>query len=172
MSDAPLGTLSRHGDGYVVRFERHLPHAREKVWRAITESEHLAHWLPCDIVGERAAGSTVQLPFWPAHRERYGPDMTPELSGRIEVWDPPAVFEWWWHTDRLRWELHPADGGTRLVFTTWLGPDSGDPSQTAAGYHVCLDNLSTLLDLGTAPPLADVDPSSLEDRYAEVVAEV
>ena len=78
----------------------------------------------------------------------------PTLEGRITVWDPPAVFEWWWSTDRLRWELDDVDGGTRLRFTTWLGPTKG-AANTAAGYHVCLANLATLLDTGTAPPLVD-----------------
>ena len=72
MTDHDLGTVERGEDGYVVRFERQLHHPREKVWRAITESEHLVHWMPCDIVGERRAGAAIELPFWPAHVEKYG----------------------------------------------------------------------------------------------------
>jgi uncharacterized protein YndB with AHSA1/START domain len=162
-----LGTLDAEDDGFVVRFERELARPREKVWQALTESEHLQHWMPCDIVGERRAGATIDLPFWPAHVERYGLE-TAALSGTIVVWDPPSVFEWWWSTDRLRWELDEIDGGTRLRFTTWLGPHGRGAANTAAGYHVCLDNLETLLDTGSAPPLVDVDPSPWEARYAEM----
>jgi uncharacterized protein YndB with AHSA1/START domain len=168
MTDHDAGTVERGDDGYVVRFERQLHHPREKVWRAITESDHLAHWMPCDIVGERRAGASIELPFWPAHVERYG-IATPTLSGSIVVWDPPSVFEWWWSTDRLRWELEEVDGGTRLRFTTWLGPDGKGAANTAAGYHVCLDNLVTLLDTGTAPPLVDADTSALEAGYGAAV---
>lgn len=168
MNDDDLGTLQRTDDGYVVRFERIFAHPRQKVWAAITESEHLAHWLPCDIVGERTAGAAITLPFWPAHVERYGID-TPELDGHIEVWDPPSVFEWWWSTDRLRWELHDIADGTRLVFTTWLGPQGHGAAGTAAGYHACLANLTELLDTGTAPPLVDVDVTPFETAYGELV---
>jgi uncharacterized protein YndB with AHSA1/START domain len=169
MTDHDLGTARREGDGYVVTYERQLRHPREKVWRAITESEHLAHWMPCDIVGERKEGAEIELPFWPAHVERYGLEITPTLPGEIKVWDPPAVFEWSWSTDLLRWELDEVDDGTRLRFTTWLGPDQKGAANTAAGYHVCLDHLIELLDTGSAPPLAEADPSALEDRYRRVI---
>jgi uncharacterized protein YndB with AHSA1/START domain len=105
-----------------VRFERHFNHDRAKVWRALTESEHLTSWMPCDIVGERRAGARIELPFWPDHVEKYGLDAAP-LHGEIRVWDPPSVFEWTWETDVLRWGLTPENGGTNLRFTTWLADD-------------------------------------------------
>ncbi len=43
-------------------------------------------------------------------------------------------------------------------------------ARTAAGYHVCLDHLAQVLDTGSAPSMADVDPSALEARYAEAVS--
>jgi uncharacterized protein YndB with AHSA1/START domain len=168
MTDTDLGIVSVEGDQPVVRFERQFPHAREKVWQAITESEHLAQWFPCDLVGDRRSGAELRLPFWPAHVERYGIP-TPVLDGRIEVWDPPEVFEWWWSTDRLRWELDEVDGGTRLRLTTWLGPHGAGTANTAAGYHVCLDHLTMLLDTGSAPALVDADPGPYEARYQRLL---
>jgi uncharacterized protein YndB with AHSA1/START domain len=166
--DRPLGTPRREPSGWVVRFERHLAHDRRKVWRAITESQHLRWWMPCDIVGERRQGAAIELPFWPAHVERYGIE-TPTLRGEIRVWDPPSVFEWTWDTDILRWELAEVDGGTQLTFTTWLSPDDTGAANTAAGYHVCLDHLESLLDTGTAEPLVDAETDPLERRYRDVV---
>ena len=170
ITDQPLGIVSIGEDGgWSVRFERHLRHDADKVWRALTESEHLAHWMPCDIVGERRAGAPIELPFWPDHIEKY--DLANEpLHGEIRVWDPPSVFEWTWETDRLRWELTPEDGGTLLTFTTWMGPDAKGATDAAAGYHVCLANLEELLDTGTAPRLIDADVAPWERRYEEQVA--
>ena len=34
---------------------------REKVWRAVTEPEHLAAWYPQEIVGERRAGAPLRF---------------------------------------------------------------------------------------------------------------
>ena len=55
MDDAELGTLTRQGDRWMLTFTRRLAHPREKVWRAVTEPEHLAAWYPQEIVGERRA---------------------------------------------------------------------------------------------------------------------
>ncbi|HMD93262.1 MAG TPA: SRPBCC domain-containing protein [Trebonia sp.] len=38
-----------------------MAHSREKVWRAVTEPEHLAVWYPQEIVGERRAGAPLRF---------------------------------------------------------------------------------------------------------------
>ena len=162
-----MGTVLR--DPTRLLFVRRFRHAPEKVWRALTESEHLRAWMPCDIVGERAEGAAIELPFWPDVVEKYKID-EPVLSGTIRVWDPPRVFEWMWDTDILRWELESDGAGTTLTFTTWLGTANTESlANNGAGYHMCLDHLEQLLDTGSAPSVAEADPSVLEKRYAELV---
>jgi hypothetical protein len=56
---ASRGELLREGDRPGLRYVRHYPHPVDRVWRAITESDQLRHWMPCDIVGDRAAGSAI-----------------------------------------------------------------------------------------------------------------
>jgi uncharacterized protein YndB with AHSA1/START domain len=165
-----LGTVRRRDGAWELHFERHLAHPREKVWRAVTESEHLAHWLPCDIVGERRAGGDITLPFWPPMVERYDIE-EPVLTGRIEVWDPPHVFEWLWDSDRLRFELDPAGHGTRLRFTTWIAGDEALAIDSSAGYHVCFDRLAHLVDTGGPEGIDDEAVKVLEARYADAVRE-
>lgn len=64
-----------------------------------------------------------------------------------------------------------ADGEhTVLTLPTWLSGKDAGTAQTAAGYHVCLDHLPQVLDIGSAPSVADADPSALEARYAEAVS--
>ena len=162
-----MGDVLRDGDRVGLRFERRLRHLPDKVWRALTESEHRALWMPTDIVGERRAGASIDLPFWPEVMAKYSVE-APSLSGEILVWDPPRTFEWTWDTDHLRWELEPIEEGTLLRFTTWFGdPASGSP-QTAAGYHICLDHLIELLDTGTGHSVADADTAAWESRYGEL----
>jgi uncharacterized protein YndB with AHSA1/START domain len=58
------GTLERLNDTHwQLRFTRTLSHPVEKVWRAITEPEHLAHWFPTTIDGERSAGAPLRFAF-------------------------------------------------------------------------------------------------------------
>ena len=44
-------------------FTRALLHAPEEVWHTLAEPEHLSAWFPTEIVGERAAGATLQFEF-------------------------------------------------------------------------------------------------------------
>ena len=168
--DAPMGTIERAGGRVGLRFERRLPHPAATVWRALTESEHLAHWMPCDIVGERRAGAAIELPFWPAIIEQHAID-EPVVRGEIRVWDPPRVFEWTWDTDVLRFELVEDGGATVLTFTTWLGADEDTATaNTAAGYQVCLDHLAARLDGRAMSPLAEAETAGWERAYADLVA--
>lgn len=160
-----LGELLRDGDRVGLRYERRLAHPPERVWRAITDSSELRHWLPCDIVGERAEGAAITLPFWPevraAHPEA---EEAGDQRGRITTWDPPRVFAWTWGADALRFELLPEGPGTRLIFTTWIGETPGLAS-TAAGYHACFDQLVGLVDHGRGGTVVDGDPRALEPVY-------
>ena len=169
--DQPLGQVLRQGEQWGLRYERLLHHPPERVWKALTESEDLRHWMPCDIVGERRGGADIDLVFWPDHVERYSIE-EPVTHGKILTWDPHRVFEWTWDTDVLHWELAPVEGGTLLTLTTWFGRDVEIAKDAAAGYHVCLDQLIELLDEGSTGPLVDADVHRWEHEYAEAVARV
>jgi uncharacterized protein YndB with AHSA1/START domain len=166
---ADLGELIHDGDRVGLRFIRRYPHPIERVWRAITESDQLRFWMPCDIVGERRTGAPISLPFWPGHVEKYAIE-EPALSGEIQIWEPPARFGWTWGGDVLLWELAQVAGGTELTFRTWPeDPDLAAAVSTAGGYHLCLAELSLLLDTGTAPPMIEVDAVAfrLEEAYKQ-----
>lgn len=170
MSDTDrLGTVTRDGDAVMLRFVRQLGHPPERVWRALTESSDLRHWMPTDIVGERRAGASLELPFWSPFVAKHGIP-TPSLPGEITVWEPPRVFEWMWDTDRLRWEIEPTPSGTQLTFTTWVSAKAGPVHRTAAGYHSCLDVLEEHLADAVQVPLIDRAQDELEAIYAERVA--
>lgn len=83
----PLGQVLRDGDTIGLRNDRELAHPPERVWRAITESDQLRHWLPTDIAGERHEGAPLQLPFWPPLVAKYGIE-DDTMTGRILTWDP------------------------------------------------------------------------------------
>ncbi|MBO3086862.1 SRPBCC domain-containing protein [Cellulomonas dongxiuzhuiae] len=151
-TDPRLGTVLRDEDRCGLRFVRTFPHPQETVWAALTESRHLRHWFPADLVGERRPGSALRLPFWPEHVARYA-IADAVVDGTVQAWDPPSRASWTWGGDLLVFELEEADDGTRLTFTTWLAPTSAeDVTGTAAGYHVCLDLLEALLAGRPQPP--------------------
>jgi uncharacterized protein YndB with AHSA1/START domain len=131
------GTLER-GDGTVtLRYARRLAHPAEKVWRALTEAQHLAAWFPTTIEGGFTAGATLRFGF------REVP--MPEMEGRILACDPPKLLEFTWGDETLRFELSPDAGGTLLGFTATFA-ETGKAARDAAGWHVCLDQLGCALD--------------------------
>ena len=154
------GELEQLSDGrWRLRFTRALAHPPEKVWRAITEPEHLAHWFPTTIEGDRAAGAPLR--FGPA------PGMGEGFDGEVLAYEPPAVLEFRWGTDVLRLEVEPDGDGSRLTLLDTID-ELGKAARDGAGWHTCLDQLDHHLD-GTTPPWSASDrwravhPSYLED---------
>ncbi len=128
------GTLETLRDGSSqLRFTRALAHPPEKVWAAITEPEHLAHWFPTTIDGERAAGAQLRFTF-PGGQ-------FPPFEGEMLTYEPPSVMEFRWGPDVIRLELAPIEeGGTVLTLLDTL-EERGKAARDGAGWHTCLDAL-------------------------------
>ena len=145
-----FGTLERHGDVSVLRYERHLRHPRERVWRAITEDADLAAWFPTTIEGPRRAGAPLRFSFRQGEAEAF--------DGEMLAFVPPTLMELRWADDVLRFELDDDGGGDtgsgcvlRLSVTF---TEFGKAARDAAGWHVCLERLSASCDgdgAGAAP---------------------
>jgi uncharacterized protein YndB with AHSA1/START domain len=137
MNQRDLGTLNRDdaGDGWMITFTRRLPHPVEKVWRAVTEPEHLAAWFPQEIVGDRRAGA----------RLRFVTDGDDGFAGEMLAFEPPKRLEMTWGEDRLRIDLAPDGDGTLLTLTDTFG-ELGKAARDSAGWHECLDRLASHLD--------------------------
>ena len=146
------GTLETIDGLSCLRFVRDLPHPPEKVWRALTEPDHLAVWFPHDMIGERVAGARLRF----VSRD----DDTPEFTGEMLVVDAPRVLEYLWGDDRLRFELAPTAQGTRLTFTDTFA-ELGKAARDGAGWHECLDRLPDAIE-GRVPEW------SWGDRWAAV----
>jgi uncharacterized protein YndB with AHSA1/START domain len=140
--ETDLGTLARSGDEWTLTYTRHLPHAPDKVWRAISEPEHLAVWFPDRIEGEMRAGAPL----------RFVSDDHPEAAfdGEMLAYDPPKLMELRWGTDHLRIELSPEEDGTLLTFVDTFA-ELGKAARDGAGWHECLARLESDLAGGAAP---------------------
>src|ERR1700756_3411545 len=137
-----FGVLERGDYEVTLRFVRWLPHPPGKVWRALTEPEHLAAWFPTTLEGELAAGSKLQFGFTEMQAQPF--------DGMTRAFDPPALMELVWGDERLRFELAPDGAGTLLTFTASFA-ELGRAARDGAGWHVCLDLLGCDLDDAKAP---------------------
>ncbi len=161
----PLGSLQRDDSGSSLRFERRLSHRPDRVWRALTESDQLRHWMPCDMIGAREEGAELVVPFWDDVAQKYQIE-EPILTGRIVTWEPHSRFAWEWDDELITYDLEPTDdGGTRLTLVVRLGSKSPGAELVLAGYHVCLDQLCDLVETDASLPFIDADPTGYEQLY-------
>lgn len=144
------GELERTGTRNELRFVRRLPHPPEKVWRALTESGHLAAWFPTTIEGVLAPGAALRFNFPNGEADGF--------DGRVIACEPTFLLEFeWGPDDYLRFELQPDGSDTILTFTDVFTP-LGKAARDAAGWHSCFDSLDAHLD-GVSPR---------QNRWAEV----
>jgi uncharacterized protein YndB with AHSA1/START domain len=132
------GVLEQAGSRWRLRFTRHLAHPPDKVWRALTEPEHLAAWFPQRILGEWRVGAPLQFV------SDFG-----DFDGEVLACGPPRLLEFRWGTDTIRLEVAPDAQGSRLTLIDTIDA-LGKAARDAAGWHECLDNLEVNLG-GTQP---------------------
>ncbi|GAA3262230.1 SRPBCC domain-containing protein [Nonomuraea helvata] len=146
--------LTIHPNGRTtLHMQRHLPHPPEKVWRAITDPQHLAHWFPATVTID---GDHITYAF--------GPD------GHITENNPPHVFAHTWGDDELRWEIHP-DGATASILTlTHTFTDHHGAASFATGWHTCIRALRATLDDRPTPHTADKQPADFARLHEDYIA--
>jgi uncharacterized protein YndB with AHSA1/START domain len=148
------GELDTSSGAPVVRFCRNLPHPPEKVWRALSEDEHLAAWFPTTIEGDRRAGAPLEFNF----RDGEGPS----FSGEMVTFDPPSLMALRWGGDLVEFHLAPDGAGTRLELRATMD-ELGKAARDGAGWHSCLDALA--LDAADTPDRDEIG-RQWEEHYA------
>jgi uncharacterized protein YndB with AHSA1/START domain len=118
----------------------------------LTDGDELAHWFPARVEGAFAPGRALRFVFPEGEME--------PTTGEVLEADAPRLLVFRWGTDVLRFDLSPADGGCRLVFTHTVDADdpTGGPTvaaRTAAGWDGCLLRLRCQLDARPAPAATD-----------------
>ncbi|GAA3345887.1 SRPBCC family protein [Amorphoplanes nipponensis] len=134
----PTGAaVTADGGRWTLVLVRDLPHPPGKVWAALTDPGRLDRWAPFTAARDlsRTGETTVTMID--------GPDRT-EVPVTVLRADAPALLEYTWGGDRLRWELTPAEGGTRLTLRHTFAERHEAPLY-AAGWHLCTAVLARLL---------------------------
>lgn len=169
-----MGRIIVQKDLATIKFERHLNHPRERVWKAITDQDQLSKWYLCKVKVIGGAGGRIDLWFAKTH-----------VFGKVRIWEPPSVFEHEWNIspdDRLpvgertivRWELIEENTGTLIKLShsnftkrTALGFTEG--LEPATSDHIILDRLQAFMNsesLNIGPELIQ----SIRERYKKLVS--
>ncbi len=139
-----------------VRVERTYPHPIEKVWRAVTEPEHLAKWFPSPVEYELRPGAPMRF-------DAFAGDAG--AVGVVEIVDAPRRLIFTWGTDRLTFELTPDGDGTTFSLVHSFDDRYGAAS-FATGWELCLTGLRSVLAGDPLPP-----PDRGIARHEELVHE-
>lgn len=108
------------------------------MWAALTENDKLARWMPNLKVVELRNGGTIQFDM----KDGSGTFIDIKILDYLEY----SVLEYEWGKDRVRFELYPKPDGCLLVLKEFIDTLTDHTSKDLAGWHVCLDLLSALLD--------------------------
>jgi uncharacterized protein YndB with AHSA1/START domain len=133
------GDLEPAGDQWRLRFTRELVHPPAKVWRAITETEHLQAWFPQRIVGPWEVGGALRFE-----------GESGSFEGRVLRFEPETLVEFLWGTDVITMEVRAHGAGTRLTLLDTFA-ERGKAARDGAGWHTCLDFLEHDLAGTTVP---------------------
>lgn len=120
LDGAPVSEAEAHvallEEGPSIRLQRRLPHGVDRVWRALTEPDDLAHWFPD---GGR-----------------------PE----VVVSDPPRMLAFAFHGTRVRIDLRPDGDDACVLDLVHVIDDRDGAARDAAGWDRCLVRLRALLE--------------------------
>jgi uncharacterized protein YndB with AHSA1/START domain len=133
------------GDRWTLTFVRDLRHSPDRVWRALTDPEHLREWSP--YTADRDLGTPGD-----ATLTMIDGDERVDLPATVSRAEPPALLEYSFGTDLVRWELAATGTGTRLTLRHTLS-DRDWAAKVAAGWHICLAVAERLLDGDPVGPI-------------------
>ncbi len=134
--------FTKAGDKYELTLERTFAHPPEKVWRALTESELLNQWFPCEVTGSWEVGGDLKFRF--LHGEDAG--LTEEdLIGKVLTADAPNLLEFTWGKYQYKIELAAHEDGCHFLFTE-INPNISEGARSAAGWEMCIENIALIIN--------------------------
>jgi uncharacterized protein YndB with AHSA1/START domain len=123
-----------------VVIEREMPHAPEKIWRALTQPHLIAEWLMRSDFQPKADHGFTFSADWGS------------VEGKVLAVEPHTALSYTWEAMGLEsvvtWTLTPTPGGTRLrMEQTGFRPDQDQAYNGAKfGWQRFLANLGELLE--------------------------
>lgn len=133
-----LAVVEKFEDGYIATYNRPLHHSVDKVWSALTENAKLEKWMSNLQVIDLQKGGTIKFNM----NDGTGKYLDISILDYKEL----SYLQYEWGEGWVRFELYPKDDGCLLILKEYIPTLSDHTSKDLAGWHVCLDMFSTLLD--------------------------
>ncbi|MBM7585409.1 uncharacterized protein YndB with AHSA1/START domain [Bacillus pakistanensis] len=124
--------------GYIATYNRPLHHSVENVWVTLTENGNLEKWMSNLQVVDLREGGTIKFNM----NDGTGKSFDIAIMDFKEM----AYLQFEWGEGWVRFELFPKDDDCLLVLKEFIPSLSDHTSVDLAGWHVCLDMFSALLE--------------------------
>ncbi|MEH7178721.1 SRPBCC family protein [Neobacillus vireti] len=131
-----IARIEKVENGYSAIYKRHLKHSVAEVWSYLTDNEKLPKWFSELRVDELREGGVIKFDMG---------DGTFEELTILEL-KLHSVLEFTWWPDTVRFELSEEPDGCSLVLIEKINNLTDHTPRDLAGWHVCLDVISALLD--------------------------
>jgi len=131
-----IAVIEKDEKGFIARWERPLDHSIEKVWSWLTENKKLAQWFSELRVGELRKGGYMIFDMQDGNFEKL----------RITELKMLSILEFKWWEDLVRFEVVQSASGCTLILKEKINNLTDHTPKDLAGWHVCLDVISALLD--------------------------
>jgi len=122
--------------GYSATIERYFNQPRSEVWSWLTDNDKIPLWFPELRVDTLRDGGLIKF--------NLGNGQFEEMV--IIDFVENEVLEYTWGDDFVRFELVDYRGGCKLIFTEKMKVITEHTAKDLAGWHVCLDVISALIE--------------------------
>ncbi|MGE7758735.1 SRPBCC family protein [Peribacillus sp. NPDC097895] len=130
--------IEKDGNGIIARFDRPLCHSMEKVWGALTENDKVEKWMSNLEMKDLRNKGTILFNMNDGTGESF--------NMKIRDFQEFSVLDFEWGDGWVRFEVSPEEDGCLLVLKESIRPVNDHTAKDLAGWHVCLEMLSDLLD--------------------------
>ncbi len=138
--------VRKDGEKWTLVLVRDLPHPPAKVWKALTDPEHLREWAPFDSDRNLGTVGTAKLSTVGAP--------TPHVSEtQVKRADAPKLLEFNWGGQDIRWELEPLGAAA-------LGSRCGTTSTVDSSRWALRAGTSASMCWSGFSPVSPLDASS------------
>jgi len=134
-----LATIQKHQSVYIAQFTCPLSHAISEVWAVLTDNGKLQKWMSNLEMVDLKKNGNIRFNM------NNGTDAFIEMT--ITDYIEQEVLEFEWGKDSVRFMLSPTcDDGSILILRETIGQLSDHTPKDLAGWHICLELLSDLLN--------------------------
>ncbi|MCR2822214.1 SRPBCC family protein [Lederbergia panacisoli] len=156
-----LAKLLKTERGYLAQFNRFLNHPVGNVWGMLTDNDKLPQWFSELRVKDLREGGAYTFNMGDGNLIEM-----PILELKIH-----SVLEFTWADDVVRFELHPDSAGCQFILKEKINKITDHTPRDLAGWHVCLDVISALLD-GRTIQNRKAEWEKWYPKYVEAVGEI